>query len=99
MCPLHPANLAVQFPWQPSGVRRNEAPGKGGRPIMETSAISCPPTAQGAPGSGPRLGHGHDFQHMTIGVVEVEAAPAPAGIELAVGAAVEPPAVGEPPGP
>ena len=43
----------------------------------------------------PRLGHGHDFQQVAVRVLEVEATPAPAGVDLAVGVAVGPAAVGE----
>src|SRR5262245_35152091 len=46
----------------------------------------------------PRLGHGHDFQQVAIRVFEVEAPPAPAGVELAVGVVEWSAAVGEPSG-
>ena len=36
----------------------------------------------------PRLGHGHDFQQVTIRILEVEPAPAPAAVEFAIGVAV-----------
>ena len=44
----------------------------------------------------PRLGHGHDFQQVAVRLLEVEATPASAGVDLAVGGAVWPAAVGEP---
>jgi len=36
----------------------------------------------------PRLGHCHDLQQVAVRVLEVETAPAPAGVDLAVGVAV-----------
>jgi len=43
-----------------------------------------------------RLGHRHYFQQVAVRVFEVEASPAPAGIDLSVGVVVWPAAVGEP---
>src|SRR5256885_7657998 len=44
----------------------------------------------------PRLGHCHDLQQVAVRVLEVETAPAPAGVDLAVGVAVWATAVGDP---
>src|SRR3989454_5291121 len=44
----------------------------------------------------PRLGHCHDLQQVAVRVLEVETAPAPAGVDLAVGMAVWATAVGDP---
>src|SRR5437667_3056694 len=41
----------------------------------------------------PRLGHGHDLQQVAVRVLEVEAAPASTGVDLAVRVAVWPAAV------
>src|SRR5439155_3055224 len=35
-----------------------------------------------------RLGHRHDFQQVAVGILEVEAAPAATGVDVAVGGAV-----------
>src|SRR5438093_12756721 len=47
----------------------------------------------------PRLGHCHDLQQVAVRVLEVEAAPASAGVDLAVRVAVWPAAVGNSLGP
>src|SRR4030095_16861859 len=45
--------------------------------------------------SAPRLATRHYFQQVAVRILEVEASPAPAGIDLAVGVVVWPAAVGE----
>ncbi len=46
----------------------------------------------------PRLGHCHYFQQVTVRILEVEATPTPASIDLTVGVVVWPAAVGDSPG-
>src|SRR5262249_18378201 len=63
------------------------------------SAWGAAPHARGASGRdplAPRLGHGHDFQQVAVGVFEVEPPSAPTGVELPVGMIEWSAAVGEP---
>src|SRR5262245_55440577 len=45
--------------------------------------------------SGPGLSHGHHLQQVSIRILEVEATPAPACVDLAVGMVVRPTAIPE----
>src|SRR5262249_49092761 len=68
-------------------------------PRHRSSAWGTAPHARGASGRdplAPRLGHGHDFQQVAVGVFEVESPSAPTGVELAVGMVEWSAAVGKP---
>src|SRR5215471_15040784 len=68
-------------------------------PRHRANAWGTAPRARGASGRdlcAPRLGHGHDFQQVAVGVLKVETPAAPAGVELTVGVVEGPAAVGEP---
>src|SRR5262245_13164499 len=53
---------------------------------------------EGLSALGSRLGDGHDLEQVAVRILEIEAASAPAGVDLAVGVAVRLTAVRNPPG-